>query len=261
MDLPSTVVLSELEFDVVWESMRFPRRHVVLDVPSPGVTRRERGELVRAAWRTLTDRGLADGDRLESELADRLALLAHPQCSVDAWVWTDREIRGFAVRSGRDAMLAVIDRGKVWLIPAHDSSFVEAAVSIAGECPPGYGRSVSVPLRVFVDADQHAGGDPKALIVELSDRDVPLAQAQWLSGMCDGISGKGQFGVERTGSGRTHGGERPRRADRVIAFHDTARGRYLYVTQPSADQRIWATVTPADNARIAASVWELLDEV
>jgi hypothetical protein len=47
----------------------------------------------------------------------------------------------------------------------------------------------------------------------------------------------------------------------VVAFHDTERGRYLYLTLPSADGRLWATVTPADNRTVATAVWELLDEV
>lgn len=249
-------MLSALEFDVVWESQRFPRRHVVLDVPSPGVTRNQRAELVASAWASLAERGLAHRGRVDGELADRLALLAYPERSVDGWIYSDREIRGLSAQSGRDALLAVIDRDEVWLIPARDSSFVEAAVSIAGECPAGRGRSVSVPLDVLRRADAAAGGDPKSLIVELNELDVPLGKAQVLAGMFDGIVVRGQFGAERTVNGRG-----TRRADRVVAFHDTDRGRYLYLTLPSADGRLWATVTPADNRTVATAVWELLDEV
>ncbi|HEX9338309.1 MAG TPA: ESX secretion-associated protein EspG [Pseudonocardiaceae bacterium] len=255
MGLPSTVVLSTLEFDVLWEAQRFPRRHVVLDVPSPGVTRLQRAEFVATAWAGLAQRGLAENGRAEPELADRLALLAYPERSVDCWIWTDREIRGLAVQSGRQAMLGVVDRDEVWLIPARDSSFVEAAVSIGGQCPAGWGRSTSLPQDTLRDADEAAGGDPKALIVQLEERGIPLGQAQVLAAMFTGIVGRGQFGAETVGAGRV-----TRRADRVVAFHDTDRGRYLYVTRPSADGRLWATVTPADNRGIASSVWELLDE-
>ncbi len=255
MGLPSSVVLSALEFDVVWESQRFPRRHVVLDVPSPGVTRNQRAELVAAAWAGLAERGLAAHGRVEPELADRLALLAYPQRSVDGWVWTDREIRGLAAQAGRDALLAVVDRGEVWLIPARDSSFVEAAVSMGGECPAGRGRSVSVPVDVLRAADVAAGGDAQALITELTELDVPLGKAQVLAGMFAGMVTRGQFGAERNVNGRA-----PRRAGRVVAFHDTDSGRYLYLTRPSADGRLWATVTPADNRTLATAVWELLDE-
>jgi hypothetical protein len=254
--LPSTVVLSVLEFDVLWAAQRFPRRHVALDVPSPGITTEERAALVRQAWDSLAERGLADGERAEPELADRLALLAHPQRSVDAWVWTDREIRGLAVQSGREALFGVVDRGEVWLIPARDTSFVQTAVSMAGECPPGYGRSVSLPLDVLRAADAAAGGDARALVGELIDRGVSVNEAQLLAGMFSGITGRGQFGAERTGAnGRVH------RADRVVSFHDTDSGRYLFLTRPSPDGQVWATVTPVDNARLATAVWELLDEL
>lgn len=256
MGLPSSVVLSALEFDVAWESQRFPRRHVALDVPSPGVTRNQRAELVAQAWAALAERGLASRGRVDGELADRLALLAYPERSVDGWIWTDREIRGLASQSGRDALLGVVDRDEVWLIPARDSSFVEAAVSMAGEWAPGRGRSVSVPMDVLRSADAAAGGDAKSLIVELTELDVPLGNAQTLAGMFDGIVSRGQFGAERSVNGRSS-----RRAERVVAFHDTERGRYLYLTQPAADGRLWATVTPADSRTIATAVWELLDEI
>lgn len=254
MGLPSSVVLSALEFDVVWESQRFPHRHVALDVPSPGVTRQHRADLVKAAWAALAERGLADRGRIDSELTDRLALLAYPERSVDGWIWTDREIRGLAAQAGRDALLGVVDRGEVWLIPARDSSFVEAAVSIAGEYPAGRGRSTSLPLDVLRAADKAACGDAKTLVGELTDRDVSLNKAQNLSGMFGGMHSRGQFGAQ------VGNGSRSRRADRVVAFHDTELGRYLYLTQPSADGRVWATVTPADNATLANAVWELLDE-
>lgn len=255
MGLPSSVVLSALEFDVVWESQRFPHRHVVLDVPSPGVTRNQRAELVAAAWAGLAERGLADRGRADAELIDRLAVLAYPERSVDGWIFTDRQIRGLAAQAGRDALLGVVDRGEVWLIPARDSSFVEAAVSMAGECPAGRGRSTSVPLDVLRAADQAAEGDPRSLVVELTELDVPLGKAQTLARMFDGMVTRGQFGAQ-CGSG-----SRSRRAGRVVAFHDTERGRYLYLTRPSADGQVWATVTPADNRAVAAAVWELLDEV
>jgi hypothetical protein len=227
-------------------------------VPSPGVTRNQRAELVAAAWAGLAERGLADRGRVDSELADRLALLAYPERSVDGWVWADREIRGLAAQAGRDALLGVVDRGEVWLIPARDSSFVEAAVSMAGECPAGRGRSTSIPLDVLRAADEAAGGAAMSLVVELTERDIGLGKAQIMAGMFSGMVGRGQFGAERVSGGRNRS---TRRAERVVAFHDTDRGRYLYLTRPSADGRVWATVRPADNNGVAAAVWELLDEV
>jgi hypothetical protein len=256
VSLPSSVVLSALEFDVLWAGQRFPRRHVVLDVPSPGGTHSERAKLEAQAWATLGERGLAKGTKADSELTDQLALLANPKQAVDVWVWTDREIRALAAASGGDAVLAVVDAAQVWLIPARPTSFVKAAVSVAGECPPGGGRSVSVPLEALRGAEEEVGGDPTAIITALERHGVTLDDAQELAAMFTNIEARGQFGAEITlRDGRI------RRADRVVAFHDTDWGRYLYLARSQGGRAPWVTVTPANNARIAENVAELLDEL
>lgn len=256
MSLPSSVVLSALEFDVLWAGARFPRRHVVLDVPSPGATHSERAKLEAQAWASLGERGLAKGTRADSELADQLALLANPQQSVDVWVWTDRQIRALATSTGNNALLAVVDNDQVWLIPARPTSFAQSAVSVAGECPAGEGRSVSLPLDTLRAAEQEVGGEPAAIITALNRRGIALPDAQELAAMFTNIRARGQFGAQRTlRDGRI------RRADRVIAFHDTDWGRYLYLARAEGGRAPWVTVTPANNARIAENVAELLDEL
>ncbi|KAA2260099.1 ESX secretion-associated protein EspG [Solihabitans fulvus] len=255
MTSSGSVVLSTVEFDVVWEAERFPHRHVALDVPSPGVTHTERAEIVSGVWDSLEQRGLAERGRVVPELADSLALLANPQQSVDIWVWTDRNIRGFASAAGEAALLAVVDGGEVWLIGAHGTSLAESAVSVAGDMPAGFGRSVSLPNEFLHGAAAEAGDDAERLITALERRGVGLGDAQELAAMVNGISIRGQFGAERAGRGGSAS-----RADRVVAFHDTPSGRYLHLVRPSTDGRLWSTIAPADNARLAGCVWELLDE-
>lgn len=256
MRVPRSVVLSALEFDVLWESERLPRRHVALDVPSPGKTNTERGELIEQAWVSLGRRGLAENRRATPSLVDQLALLASPARSVDAWIWTDRQISALAVTSGHQALLGVLDGDEVWLIPARDSSLAEAAVSVSGSTVAGVGHSVRMPTELLRDADARAAGDAERLVFCLERQGVALSQAQQLAGMLDGMSLRGQFGAERVERDR-----RVRRAGRVIAFHDTAHGRYLHLVQPSSDGRLWSTIAPADNQRLASCVWELLEEL
>ncbi|GLY67367.1 ESX secretion-associated protein EspG [Amycolatopsis taiwanensis] len=251
----SGVVLSALEFDVVWESERLPPPHPALRVPSPGRTRTERRELVEQAWESLASRGLARGTRATGDLVDQLNLLARPKVTIDGWVWTDREIKSLAVSTGPQALLAVVDAGEVWLIPARDTSLPQSAVSTAGDLPAGPGHSVSVPHEVLRSADAQAKGDPKALVMALSDRGIALWQAQELAGMLVGMTARGQFGVERSLRDGTM-----RRANRVIAFFDTDAGRYL-VQLRGTDGEDWATIAPADNDLLAGRIWELLEEV
>ncbi|MET0133637.1 MAG: ESX secretion-associated protein EspG [Kibdelosporangium sp.] len=251
-----SLVLSALEFDVIWESERLPARHVALDVPSPGKTHTERAKLVKETWAALESRGLAESGRANPELADLLDLLAHPQVCIDGWVWAGREVKAFASSNGRRAQLAVIDEGKVWLIPARDTALAESAVSVAGDLMAGPGRSVSLPNDLVTAADNEARGDTKKFITTLEAKGVPLHDAQALTGMLAGIVTRGQFGAERRGRDL-----RVVRAARVVAFHDTVDGRYLDLVRPSTDGRMWCTVTPADNQRLATCVWELLEEV
>ncbi|MQA12587.1 MAG: ESX secretion-associated protein EspG [Pseudonocardiaceae bacterium] len=250
------MVLSALEFDVLWESEGLPSRHVALDVPSQGITHTERAKFVAQAWESLAERGLLRRGRVLPELADRLSVLARPKISIDTWVWVDREIKALAAATGSEAELGVVDGDEVWLIPAREGSLAEAAVSVAGELSAGVGRSVSLPLDVLREADAAAGGDPHRLVTELEGRGLPLTDAQELAGMLAGTETRGQFGVER--AARDQG---VHRANRVVAFHDTDAGRYLYLVRRNESGRQWATVTPADNRLLASRVWELLDEV
>jgi hypothetical protein len=251
-----SIVLSALEFDMLWEAERLPSRHSALEVPSPGMTHTQRAELIEQAWDSLRARGLARGRKASGELIDMLNLFAHAKVTIDVWVWTDREIKGLAVSVGSQALLGVVDDGEVWLIPARDTLLAEAAVSAAGELAPGVGQSISVPHDILRDADAEARGDAKAMVTALEDRDVPLWQAQELAGMLLGQESRGQFGVERVGRDG-----QMRRADRVIAFYDTDAGRYLFQLRRNPDGRDWATVTPADNQLLAQRIWEMLDEL
>jgi hypothetical protein len=246
-----SVVLSTLEFDVLWESERLGARHVALDVPSPGMTHTERAGLVRQAFTGLEQRGLAKGDRAEPELADWLNLLAHPQVSIDSWVWTDHEIRALAVSAGGQGLLAVVEPTEVWLIPARDTALAEAAVSVAGVMPAGRGYSVSVATEVLWAAEARVRGDLQELAGVLRERGMSAGDAKVLASMLSGMGTRGQFGVERR-----QRDQQPRRADRVVAFHDTQEGRYAYLAKSN-----WSTITPADNVLLAACVWELLEEV
>ncbi|MBV9846875.1 MAG: ESX secretion-associated protein EspG [Kutzneria sp.] len=252
-----TLVLTTVEFDVLWERERFPRRHVALDVPSPGRTHTERAELVADTLASLEQRGLVSAGRAEPDLADDLTLLAYPGRSVYGFVWTaDRKITLLAASTGAGALLGVVDGDEVWLIPTRADTLAEAAVSVAGDLPAGSGRSVSLPHEKLLLADARAAGDPRRLVTELVGQDVPLSQAHDLAAMCADMGTRGQFGVECAS-----GGERPRRADRVVSFHDTPHGRYLQLVKPSTDGTNWSTIVPGDNRKLADGVWELFDEL
>jgi hypothetical protein len=249
-----TIVLSKLEFDVLWESEQLPPKHEALTVPSPGRTHTERRQLVAQAFAALEERGLAKRERAVPDLVDQLNLLAHHQLAIDSWVWTDHRISSLAVVSGRSALLAVVDGPEVWLIPARETSIAEAAVSMAGDVVAGPGRSVSVPTDVLTAADAEARGDVREFAAALTRRGV--ADATTMADMVSDMNVRGQFCVTRM-----QRDQRMLRAGRVVAFHDTPRGRYVHLAKPNSDGRMWSTVTPADNRLIVSCVHELMAEV
>lgn len=254
------VVLSSAEFDVVCAAEGLTdRRHPVLDVPSPGMTRAERAHLVAQTWRDLRSRGLADParDRAAPDLADLLAVVERPQCSIDVRIWADRPIRAQAGVSGA-AVLAIVDADVVELHPVRPGVLVDAAVSVAGQVPAGPGRSVSLLNEHLREAGRVAGSDdPQEFGYELRALGVTADDAVDVANMVSGMGMRGQFGAQTA----IERGGRAERAGAVVGFHDTAAGRYLHVLRGSPDSRAWSTVVPADNARIAQYVGDLVDGV
>jgi hypothetical protein len=254
--ISGTIVLSRLEFDVLWEYEKLPPKHEAITVPSPGRTHTERRRLVAEAFAGLEERGLVDRERATPELVDKLNLLAYPQLAIDTWVWTDHRISSLAVVSGSAALLAAIDGDQVWLIPARETAIAEAAVSVAGDVVAGPGLSVSVPTDVLTAADAEARGDVREFAAALVRAGVAGPDAKTMADMVRDMDVRGQFCVTRM-----QRDQRMVRADRVVAFHDTPRGRYAHLAKPNADGRVWSTVTPADNRRLVAFVQELMAEV
>ncbi|WP_010305873.1 ESX secretion-associated protein EspG [Saccharopolyspora spinosa] len=254
-------MLSALEFDVVCEAEKLTeRRHIILNVPSPGVTYAERAQLVADVWAGLRRRRLAEGkrDRVDVDLGDLLGLLDRPQRSIDVRIWADRPIRALASANGAAGLLTIVDGDIVELTPIRGSSLAEAAVSVAGDMPPGPGRAVSLPNDILREASDYAGPDNPLLFTdELRALGIVPDDAADVANMADGMGIRGQFGVEAC----PNRGGKPERASRVVAFHDTGKGRYSHVVRPSGDGRRWSTIAPAGNARIAEYTRELLAEL
>jgi hypothetical protein len=251
-------LLSTAEFDVVWESLGLGHRHIVLDLPSPGVTDADRAHLVGQVWQDLGARGLARGNRPDQDLIDLLSVLAAPRRSVDVRIWADREIRALAAGCGADGFgtLAIIDSGRVAVTEARTTALPAFAVSVAGTLHPGPGSSVNLPHERLLWADQLSRGDVDRMAGLLEGAPVPTEDAEILATMCREMTVRGQFGAEHTApSGR------PVRAQRVVGFHDTPRGRYLHLARPGTDGGAWSTISPSDNRRLEFCVAELLDEI
>ncbi|AHI02165.1 hypothetical protein GCM10010174_33110 [Kutzneria viridogrisea] len=241
-----TAVLSTAAYQVLWEQLGLPDMPTVLTVPPRGFTERDRRAVVREAQREL-----AGADARTAEL---VALLHRPSRAVDVRMYVDGPIRALAAARGEAGVLAVLHEGQLGLDPLPGGAVARAAVDLLPVVPAGPGRSVSLPSTILRAAGCGGGTvDGKGFEVALRAQGVPAEDARELRLMLDGVVRRGTFGVTVADElGREH------RADHVVAWSDTERGRYLMEDSRAMDGRGWTTVAPADNRRLVGQVQRLL---
>lgn len=213
-----------VEIDVVWEHLGLGPTPVVLRLPSPGRTARERLTVTADAWRALRERGLAGPHGADPELVRLLRLLAQPGPRLELRGGWDHVVRAVAVDSG---VLAVSRGESVTVAPC--GSLPSTVLGLLPSVGPGSGFACTVPTSVLAGA-LSAPVVRSALIA----RDVPAADAGVLARMLDGVGGRAQI---------TAGGRRP---EDVVTVLDGPSGRCMLTRLVGPDGVEWTTVAPAD---------------
>jgi hypothetical protein len=253
-DTRDPVIISTLEFDVLWEHLGLETMPLVLKVPSPGKTREERRSIEDQVWRQLGARGLGGPRSLDPTLEDLLHVLNRPQQEVDARMWLhERSVRVLAAGKGQAGVLAVLDGGQLILRPAEADGLPREALTTLPSAPAGEGHSITLPS-ADLDAAAASASTPEELEEALRGR-VRADDAHTLAEMVRDASNRGQFGA----AARDKWGKRVR-PDRVVAFYDTPKGRYLQMRRAVDGQPPWSTITPVDYRRLHHHLVELLAE-
>jgi len=263
------ITLTASTFEVAWEHAKLGEMPIVLYVPPAGFQEWERAEVVRRAWDELDGAGLAHRGRLDAALVGMLELLSAPRRAVDARLALGKagarpsgagvphnaaEIRGLAAATGDNGVLARLADGKLTMRPVFGSGLAREIVSLLPEHPAGPGSSVSLSREQVDPAARAAGPSLYGFAELLREAGVPGDQARTLVRMIEGTRRRGQFGAAvRDRDGRRHA------ARRVVAFHDTDRGRYLMVDRATADDRVWTTIAPATAQLLAEHIQAMLD--
>ncbi len=250
------IVLSALEFDVLWEHLRLGQLPLVVKVPSPGKTSEERARLEQQAWADLEERGLGRPVELDPDIADILPVLAAPEREVDARAYAGRNLRVLAAAQGEQAALAVLSEDEVTLHRASATALPAAVLAQLPAAPAGVGRSVTLPTEEFEKAAHGAQATREGFLKSLLEQGIRAEDAQALAEMIKDVSGTGNFGA----AARDKLGRR-RRADRVVSFFDTEDGRYVQIRRPAQDGTLWTTISPANPRNLTHHVDELLAEI
>ncbi|SDM90973.1 EspG family protein [Allokutzneria albata] len=227
------ITISDTAYQVAWEHLGLGQMPLALLVNPRGARHDERDAVVAGAWQELRTSGLVAGTDLDERLARWLRTLAAPDRLVDARLWLGEEVRAVAAATWDEdeGVLAVLRDGKLHLKPIYATGLARAATELLPAIGPGPGHSVSVPNEALARAAREAGSDPRALAAALRS-EISAEDAEQLAQMIKSPGQRGQFGASL---GR-------KRADHVVAYYDTAHGRYLM-----EDSRGWTTVSPADS--------------
>ncbi|MFD4674173.1 ESX secretion-associated protein EspG [Lentzea sp. NPDC058450] len=253
-DTRDPVIISTLEFDVLWDHLGLETMPLVLKVPSPGKTTDERRTIEDQVWRQLGARGLGGPRSLDPTLEDLLHVLNRPQQEIDARMWLhDRSLRLLACGKGQAGVLAVLDGTQLILRPAEADGLPREALTALPAAPAGEGHSITLPS-ADLDAAASAATTPEDLETGLQGL-LRGNDAHTLAEMVRDATNRGQFGA----AARDKWGKRVR-PDRVVAFYDTPKGRYLQMRRSTEGQPPWSTITPVDYRRLHHHLVELLAE-
>ncbi|SFR09943.1 EspG family protein [Lentzea waywayandensis] len=253
-DTRDPVIISTLEFDVLWEHLGLETMPLVLKVPSPGKTTEERRAIEDQVWLQLGARGLGGPRSLDPTLEDLLHVLNRPQQEIDARMWLhERSLRVLAAGKGQAGVLAILDGTQLILRPAEADGLPREALTALPTAPAGEGHSITLPS-ADLDGAAASAATPEDLEAALSAT-LRADDAHTLAEMVRDASNRGQFGA----AARDKWGKRVR-PDRVVAFYDTPKGRYLQMRRATAGQAPWSTITPVDYRRMHHHLVELLAE-
>jgi ESX secretion-associated protein EspG len=246
------VVLSHLEYDLLWADLEVGPQPYPLEVRSHGYTMAERDELGGQVFQTLARAGLIDErDEVDPRLDELLMLLARPAFSVDALVFGEQALRVLAAAGTREAVLAVLDEQELTMRTSPPHELVDRVAELAGRRPPGPGQPVRMPREVF-SAAMRAFADNGFFGFErtLADAGVRGRETRALATIVES---------PRTASGQLAANRAGRRSG-VVTWFDTEAGRYGATVENVAGTR-WVSLTPADGRWLAERIREQLERL
>jgi ESX secretion-associated protein EspG len=224
---------SPLAFDFLWESAQVGELPYPLRVRSHGATENERVSLRHRTDVELKARGIREPrGRLAPPIEDALHLMAFAPLTIDALHIPQFDTPTVGVLAAADetkGVLAVQDADGIWLRDVPPDSLVSAVIGVLPAGPRGSEASVTLPLDEALRTYGRIAGQPRL-------RGGQLA-----------ANSRSQVGAKQR--------------SRVLAWFDTATGRYLSVSRAGTDGREWVTVAPADPATLRTRLGEMVSSV
>lgn len=261
----SALTLTREQYDIVWHDLRLGEQPYPLAILQHGRTVQERALVRNRVYGELTADRLANGPRVTGDVEDTLRLLARAPLSLDMIWMPDREApqmrNALAVGAGRDGLLAQLTPSGLRIQPVAETALVGALLDLLPPYPAAPGRSVTIAVDDLKPAEQPPDRDHDEDGGSIFAAAVPKAggAAQQLRSL------EKLFAVPRLRGGQLgvtvldrHG---RRRRSRPLEWFDTIDGRCMAQTGAGMDGRQHLLVAPADAARIARRVRDMIEDL
>jgi hypothetical protein len=264
-----------MAFDFLWEAMQIGELPYPLKVRSHGATEDERRMLRQRAHAELQARGIRDRQgRLEPHVEDWLSLLARPALSVDALHIPDFQQPPIAILAASDdraGVVAIQDANGIWLRPVLADSVVSTVVDLLPAGRRGNEASITLPLDEALHTAPVRVPVAAAGVSEIdSDAAKAKRQPKARSSLSDRATDPREAYGKLSGQPRLRGGQLAansrnnlggKQRSRVLAWFDTATGRYLSLSRAGTDGREWVTISPADPKTLRTRLGEMVSSV
>lgn len=259
--VPTQEFFTPVAFDFLWEQLGAGEPPYPLKVVSHGRTESERRALRQRAEDEFAARGI-EGSPVEGWLD----VLGRASTSVDALFIPEFQhppVGAIAASDGKQAVLAVQDSQGVRLQPIYPDGLASAIVDLLPQAQRGTAASITLPLNDALHARPDrtgalagrtggdAGGRKRGSLTERPS-DPREAYSQL-------IAQPRLRGGQLAANSRDELGYKKRSV--VLAWFDTATGRYLSTSGSGGDGSDWVTVAPADTKTLRGRLSELVANV
>jgi hypothetical protein len=245
--------LSLPDVDVLAQTLSVNVRQFPFEIPSFGEFEVDRQRIAREVFTDLGRRGLIRGSEIDPGLTRALKVLSDNVITVAVMgtVAKTRQVYARAATDGETGVLAVKEGASFRLELIRPTALAVSLVGLLPVASAGPGQSVTVtrpgaagPSESLFSPVRAGGGNEAQLRIAASYLSRP-----------------------RTGTGYFTVSARDRRMGRTLqgghlTWIDTDEGRYLMLARPPGeDGQVRSTFSPADSARLAQSLGEMIESV
>lgn len=257
--VPTQEFFSPIAFDFLWEQLGAGELPYPLQLVSHGRTESERRALRQRAEDEFAARGI-EGSPVEGWVD----LLGRASTSVDALFIPEFQhppVGAFAASDGTQAVLAVQNRDGIWLRPIYPDGLASAVVDLLPQAQRGSEASITLPLDDALRARPDRTGALAGKAAEGGRKrgSLPERTANPREAYSQLIAQPRLRGGQLAANSRDEVGYKQRSP--VLAWFDTATGRYLSTSGTGVDGSEWVTVAPADAKTLRSRLAELVSHV